>query len=346
MSIRPWRFTLITALIPTLNLAADSQVANKHDQPRFCSATTEAQHSACGYEKLDDYYSARALCINISGDEARKECFDTSRQELADGRTLCREQRAQRLKICGEIGEARYDRSFDPADFVSDYHNIANPNPYFPLTIGYQWDYSGTLETNTITVLDETKLIEGVTCIVLNDKRYDDGLLMEDTDDWYGQRKDGTVEFCGEAVSNFETFAGDKPVRPERVSTDGQWKAGRDGVPSGPYILGAPRVGDAHRSEFAPGVAEDTVRYLSTSYGYGRDRKLDQHVPKDLIKLFCANHDCWVTGENTGIEPGAFTRKYYARGVGFILGVDPATGEFVKLVGCSFDPRCRSLRKP
>ena len=113
----------------------------------------------------------------------------------ADGRTLCREQRAQRLKICGEIGEARYDRSFDPADFVSDYHNIANPNPYFPLTIGYQWDYSGTLETNTITALDETKLIEGVTCIVLNDKRYEDGLLMEDTDDWYGQRKDGTVEF-------------------------------------------------------------------------------------------------------------------------------------------------------
>jgi hypothetical protein len=65
---------------------------------------TEAQYSACGYEKLDDYHGARALCINISEDDARKECFDTSWQELADGKTLCREQRAQRLNICGEIG--------------------------------------------------------------------------------------------------------------------------------------------------------------------------------------------------------------------------------------------------
>ncbi|MGH2397843.1 MAG: hypothetical protein ACRDFW_12875, partial [bacterium] len=78
-----------------------------------------------------------------------------------------------------------------------------------PLTIGYRWDYAGSLETNTIVALDETKLIEGVTCIVLNDKRYEDGLLVEDTDDWYGQRKNGTVDFCGEAVSNFETFPGD-----------------------------------------------------------------------------------------------------------------------------------------
>ena len=140
------------------------------------------------------------------------------------------------------------------------------------------------METNTIVALDETKLIEGVTCIVLNDKRYEDGLLVEDTDDWYGQRKDGTVEFCGEAVSNFETFPGDNPARPERVNTDGQWKTGRDGVPSGTYILGSPRVGDAHRSEFAPGIAEDTVRYLSTSYGYGSDPVLDQHVPRALYR--------------------------------------------------------------
>lgn len=346
MKIHLWRCTAVAALVPALALASGSQGASKHDRPRFCTATTEAQFAACGHEKLDDLHVARALCINISDDHARAECFGTARQELTEGKSLCREQRTERLNICNELGEARFDRSFDPADFDSDYRNLTNPNPYFPLTIGYRWDYSGTLETNTITVLDETKLIEGVTCIVLNDKRYDDGLLAEDTDDWYGQRKDGTVEFCGEAVSNFETFPGDTPVRPERLNTDGQWKAGRDGVPSGAYILGSPRVGDAHRSEFAPGVAEDTVRYLSTSYGYGRDRKLDQHVPKALMKLFCASHDCWVSGENTGLEPGAFTRKYYARGVGFFFGVDAATGESVQLIGCNFDPRCKSLPKP
>ena len=78
---------------------------------------------------------------------------------------------------------------------------------------------------------------------MLNDKRYEDGLLVEDTDDWYGQRKDRTVDFCGEAVSNFETFPWGQPGQAERLNTDGQWKTGRDGDPSGTYILGSPRVG-------------------------------------------------------------------------------------------------------
>ncbi|MGH7801418.1 MAG: hypothetical protein ACREOW_12470 [Thermodesulfobacteriota bacterium] len=341
---------LVAVVMLTLGAAAPTAWPQDQDETdergRYCSATTKAQFKACGYEKLDDFYVARALCINISDSDAREECFSAAQQELRDGKILCREQRAQRLEICGELGVARYERDFDPADFESDYHNLTNPNPHFPLTIGYRWDYGGTLETNTITALDETKLIEGVTCIVLNDKRYEDGLLVEDTDDWYGQRKDGAVEFCGEAVSNFETFPGDNPVRPECVSTDGQWKTGRDGIPSGAYILGSPRVGDAHRSEFAPGVAEDTVRYLSTSYGYGSDPELDQHVPRALIELFCANHDCWVSGENTGLEPGAFTRKYYAPGVGFILDVDADTGEVVQLVNCNFDNRCKNLPQP
>ncbi|MGH8610796.1 MAG: hypothetical protein ACREYF_01800 [Gammaproteobacteria bacterium] len=327
-------------------IAGGGVAADHAGERRFCTATTQAQFRACGFEKLDDFHVARAQCINISDRNAKQECFDTARQEREDGTQLCEAQRIQRLEICGELGEARYEPSFDPADFDSDYTNLTNPNPYFPLTIGYRWDYAGSLETNTIVALDETKLIEGVTCIVLNDKRYEDGLLVEDTDDWYGQRKNGTVDFCGEAVSNFETFPRDNPVRPERVSTDGQWKTGRDGVPTGTYIVGTPRVGDVHRSEFAPGVAEDTVRYLSTTYGYGSDPVLDEHVPQALVDLFCGNEDCLVSGENTGIEPGAFTRKYYARGVGFILGVDVETGKSVQLVGCSFDARCATLPTP
>jgi len=322
-------------------LAGNDVAAEGPGDRRFCTATTVAQYDACRYETRDDFSIAKAKCINVSDGDERAACFGTAREARAEARQLCRAQRAQRLEICGELGETRYDPSFDPADF-----HLKNPNPYFPLTIGYRWDYAGSLETNTIVALDETKLIEGVTCIVLNDKRYDEGLLVEDTDDWYGQRKDGTVDFCGEAVSNFETFSGDNPVRPERVSTDGQWKTGRDGVPTGTYILGTPRVGDVHRSEFAPGVAEDTVRYLSTTYGYGNDPVLDQHVPWSLVELFCRDHDCWVTGENTGLEPGAFTNEYYARGVGFILGVDRETGKSVQLVGCNFGPRCAALPTP
>ena len=334
------------ALATGTALAGGGVAADHPGKGRFCSATTLAQFKACGYETLDDFFVAKAKCINVSDEKKRKECFVEAKAVRAEANQLCRAQRGQRLEICDELGEARYDPDFDPADFDSDYTNLTNPNPYFPLTIGYRWDYAGSLETNTIVARNKTKLIEGVTCIVLNDKRYEDGLLVENTDDWYGQRKDGTVDFCGEAVSNFETFPGDNPARPERLNTDGQWKTGRDGDPSGTYILGSPRVGDVHRSEFSPGNAEDTVRYLSSSYGYGSDPVLDRHVPQDLVDLFCGNHDCLVSGENTGLEPGTFQHKYYARGVGFILGVDLETGESVQLVGCNFDRRCAALPTP
>jgi hypothetical protein len=251
---RQYRSPALLALAMALGLAAEADpILARADNARACSTTTVAQFEGCRLESGSDFFAAKALCINVSDRDERHECLDTAREERAEGHELCRAQRAQRLEICKELGESRYDPDFDPADFDSDYRNLTKPNPYFPLTIGYRWDYGGTLETNTIVVLDETKLIEGVTCIVLNDKRYEDGMLAEDTDDWYGQRKNGTVDFCGEAVSNFETFPGDNPVRPERVSTDGQWKTGRDGVPSGAYILGSPTVGDVHRSEFAAG---------------------------------------------------------------------------------------------
>ncbi len=217
-------------------LAGGGVAADDPGERRFCTATTRAQFEACEYETLDHFYVAKTKCINVSDEKKRRECFVEAKAAREERTQLCRAQREQRLAICGELGEARYDPSFDPADFDSDYHHLTNPNPYFPLTIGYRWDYAG----NTIVALDETKLIEGVTCVVLNDKRYEDGLLVEDTDDWYGQRKDGTVDFCGEQVNNFGTFPGENPVRPERLSTDGQWKTGRDGDPSGTYILGSP----------------------------------------------------------------------------------------------------------
>ena len=118
---------------------------------RFCSATTTAQFKACTNEVKDDFFVAKAKCINVSNGDERAKCFDTARGERVQSNQLCRAQRAQRLEICGELGEARYDPDFDPANFDSDYRHLTNPNPYFPFTIGYRWDYAGSLETNTIS---------------------------------------------------------------------------------------------------------------------------------------------------------------------------------------------------
>jgi hypothetical protein len=104
-------------------------------------------------------------------------------------------------------------------------------------------------------------------------------------------------------------------------------------------------VGDTYRQEWSVGNAEDAAEVLSTTYGYGNDATLDEHVPQALAELLC-NDDCWVTGEFTPLEPGGFERKYYAPGIGRFLEVNPGTGDVVQLVDCSFDARCAALPAP
>ena len=105
---------------------------------------------------------------------------------------------------------------------------------------------------DVVTVLDKTKYVEGVTCIVVNDLVIGE-TTSEDTDDWYAQDRDGNVWYCGEIAKNFETFEGDDPEEAELVDIDGSWKTGRDGAKPGILMLTAPAVDDL---EPTPGLHE------------------------------------------------------------------------------------------
>jgi hypothetical protein len=172
----------------------------------------------------------------------------------------------------------------------------------------------------------------------------DDGDLVEDTDDWFAQAKDGNVWYCGEEVKDYETFEGDRPETPELVSIDGSFKAGRDGDKPGIIFRASPARGDVYREEFSLGNAEDVTEVLSTTYAYGRARELDRFVPRRLAELLCAG-DCVVTRNFTPLEPGISARKYYAPGIGFFLETKDE-GTAVQLVRCNFDPRCARLPPP
>ncbi len=343
------RIGLIVTGLSVLALStamAPAEATNAPAGRNFCSATANNQFRACKNEVWDEHFEFRAVCINLRNGAERRACQEEASEEVAVGKALCVAQRKARRELCGQIGEARYDPEFDPAGFESDFRNLSNPNPYFPLTIGHEWRYAGGDETIVVQVLDETKSIEGVTCIVLNDRVEEDGEVVEDTDDWYGQRLDGTVDYCGEISKNFELFEGDDPDVPELVDVEGSWKAGRDGAKAGTQFPAWPAQGAVYRQEWAPGDAEDVAKVLSTVYRYGNDAALDQFVPRRLAGLFCANADCIVTGEYTPIEPDVYERKYYAPGIGLFLEIDPAAGEAVELVDCNFDPRCRMLAAP
>jgi len=311
----------------------------------FCSQTANTLFAACKSGANDDSLVKKAVCINILDEGERATCFDELNDDRKESRELCVDQHDWRLDACKLVGEARYDPDIDPARFDNDFGHLTNPNAYFPLGIGKEWRYLSGDESDIVKVLNQTKAIDGITCVVVRDEVFKNGVLSEGTDDWYAQALDVNVWYCGENTAEYESVPGDNPEAPELVNIDGSFKAGRDGDKPGIIFLASPSRGDVYLEEFSLANAEDVTQVLSTSYAYGHNAELDQLVPRQLAERFCAG-DCVVTKNFSLLEPGIFARKYYARGIGVILEVEPETQTISQLVGCNFDPRCDGLPTP
>src|SRR5262245_57280172 len=185
------------------------------------------------------------------------------------------------------------------------------PIPLYPLEPGTTGTYVGGGETDTVTVTNETRLIAGVTCIVVHDTVSAGGAVTEDTEDFFAQDVDGNVWYFGELSQEFENG--------ELTSLEGSWRAGVDGASPGIIMRAMPAVGDTYRQEFAFGNAEDAAEVQSTTGS--------ATVPATS----CAG-TCLVTREFTPLEPDADEQKYYAPGIGMILEVETATGVRNELV--------------
>jgi hypothetical protein len=328
-SVFNFRTTLLALAISLVSAPAlaggrdhDDDDDDRHPHKKaFCSMTAKAANKACGYEVKDDYWIAVGNCINEADADERHECFRDAREERRESNELCKAQLNARRELCDAVGEARYDPDFDPENFVNpaEIGTSVAPNAYFPLVAGNQWVYEGGDERITVTVTEDTKLIEGVTCVVVNDLVEEDGVPVENTDDWYAQDHEGNVWYCGEIVENFEVFAGDDPEDPELVDIDGSWKAGRDDAKPGMLIGSAPQVGDIYQQEVALGDAEDIAEVISTSGN------------ESVAAGFACNNDCVITRDGTPIEPGVYENKHYIPGIGLILEED-MEGNRVELV--------------
>lgn len=333
--------TSFVAIVATGLLLASPASA----QRGACSATAWVGANACRFDVRDDRWEGVGICLNESDPEAVQECLEELAEELAEASEECDEVYEARLDLCEAVGEAPYDPPFDPADFDSDFANPTQPNPWYPLGIGNTWDYEGGDENIHIVVENATKLIEGVTCITVNDVAREEGVVLEDTDDWIALALDGSVHYCGEIAQNFEIFEGDVPDDPELVDVEGSWKTGRDGAKPGVLMQANPQVGQLYRQEFAFGDAEDAGEVLSTDYDFATGGELNAHVPQALAELLC-DGDCVVTRDFTPLEPDANERKYYAPGLGLFLEVEVDSGDTVQLVDCNFDARCAVLPQP
>jgi hypothetical protein len=174
-------------------------------------------------------------------------------------------------------------------------------NPYFPLVPGTTLVYRGSNEDGEsirtrLLVTDQTKVIQGVTCTVVRDREFVDGELVEDTRDWYAQDAAGNVWYFGEKSQEIE----DGQV----VGTEGSWEAGVNGAKAAIVMLARPAVGDEHRTENAPGIAEDDSLTLSLK---GR-----------AVTNFGTFGDCLLVQGTDRLSPGDVEHKWFAPGIGMV----------------------------
>src|SRR5262249_60735 len=129
-------------------------------------------------------------------------------------------------------------------------------NPYFPLGRGTTWSYRQTtqagLETDEVVVTRQTKTILGVAVAVVHDQVFLEGVLKEDTFDWYAPDRNGNVWYFGEDTKEI--------VGGVAVSTAGSWEAGKAGAKAGLIMLAHPEMGDIYQQENSPGVVADMAR--------------------------------------------------------------------------------------
>ena len=195
-----------------------------------------------------------------------------------------------------------YNPVIDPANFVAEI-----TNPYFPLTPGTVYQFEGTRDgvarNDEMTVTTETKVIMGVTCIVVRDIASSDTEIVEKTTDWYAQDKDGNVWYFGEDTAEY--------ANGQVTTTDGTWMAGVDGALPGYIMMAVPTDGDSYRQEYRPGVAEDFARVIKTDAEAGGPS--GQYT------------DVVVTEDTDLLDKAKFEHKWFAPGVGPI-GTDGMVG--------------------
>ena len=192
---------------------------------------------------------------------------------------------------------------FDPKNFVR-----VIDNPYFPLQPGTRYVYRGTDGgeplKDVIDVTNRDKTILGVKVVVVLDRVFTSGALVEKTFDYFAQDKQGNVWYFGEDTKEYE----DGKV----VSTAGTFQAGKDGATAGIIMRAHPKIGQTTQQEFAPGVAEDKGTVVSLN--------------ATVVVPFGKFYHCLETKDFTPLEPGALEIKYYCPGIGFARGRDVSGG--------------------
>jgi hypothetical protein len=203
--------------------------------------------------------------------------------------------------ICASTRAAQFTDTFavDRSDLSS-----TGTNRYFVLIPGFQATYEGREGGKptvlNITVLNETKTIDGVETRVVEEREVAEGKVSEVSRNFFAiSSATGDVFYFGEDSQSY------KDGNP--AGREGSWLAGENGAQFGLAMPATPLLGARYYQELAPKTAMDRAEIT------GLGEKFD--TP--------AGHfdHCLKTVETSAVEPGRET-KLYAPGIGLILDGD------------------------
>jgi hypothetical protein len=197
------------------------------------------------------------------------------------------------------------DRRFDPGRFPD---SVAVDNQWLPLVPGTQFVLDGditdpdgvTPHQVVMTVTDVTKVIDGVSTLVLWDRDLSDGELEEEELAFVAQDGNGTVWNLGEYPEEHEDG--------KFVGAPSTWISGQAGAQAGIAMLATPEVGTPdYRQGYAPEIEFE-------------DRgKVERAHQKTCVPVACYQ-DVLVVDEWNPLEQpqDGHQLKYHAPGVGTV----------------------------
>jgi hypothetical protein len=159
----------------------------------------------------------------------------------------------------------------------------------------------------TITVLDETKEVDGVETRVVEERETEGGDLVEVSKNYFAICEEtNSVFYFGEDVDMYK----DGVI----VSHAGSWLAGENGAEAGVIMPGIVLLGSQYQHEIAPNVAMDRAQIVSMTEEVDTPAGEFEGVLK--VK------------ETTPLERGVVEYKYHAAGIGLIQDKDLKLEEY------------------
>ncbi|MDQ3968477.1 MAG: hypothetical protein M3275_08795 [Thermoproteota archaeon] len=204
--------------------------------------------------------------------------------------------------------EIEYTSSFRTEDCT---FSATGSNPYFILEPNYRQvlvaNESGTEVELIITVLNETREINGTETRVVEERETENGELVEVSRNFFAICDEtNSVFYFGEEVDDYENGT--------IVGHEGAWLAGEGDNKAGMFMPGTVLLGARYYQEIAPGVAVDRAEIIE--------------IDGELVVPAGSFDDVLVVVESNPLEPGVEELNYYAAGVGVMQDEDEKLVEY------------------